>query len=152
MPSATLPSEPQSGNVGIFIPVEIFFDDLDAMGLLYNGRFQTLVERAWFTFWRDRGIGGRTGLEGDSFNVIKAFTITYETPVTLVGTYAVHLWIDRLGTTSATAGFRFCSLDGATTYAHGTRAIVCLDRTTLTPTPWSSDARRIAETIMRQGH
>lgn len=133
--------------VGVLVPVEVHFDELDAMGLLHNSRYQVLVERAWVAFWAARGFGGSNGLENDAFNVVKAFTITYDAPVSASGTYAVNLWIDRLGTTSATAGYRVCSSDGETTYAHGTRTAIRLDPTTFLPTPWSDRARDVARTI-----
>ena len=61
--------------------------------------------------------------------------------------YAVDLWIDRLGSTSATAGHRVCAPDGETTYAHGTRTAVRLDPAAFLPTPWSDRARDVARTI-----
>ncbi|MFG2356975.1 hypothetical protein [Streptomyces sp. NPDC048521] len=45
-------------------------------------------------------------LAGDGFDVAKQFDITYDQPVAGIGEYAVHLWMKRLGTTSATAGYR----------------------------------------------
>ncbi|MFD6530981.1 acyl-CoA thioesterase [Streptomyces sp. NPDC060184] len=134
-------------DAGVLIPVVVHFDDLDPMGLLHNGRYQVLVERAWGAFWRGRGVGGSTGLEGDGFNVAKSFDITYDLPVSGVGDYAVRLWMERMGATSATAGYRVCSADGKTTHAHGGRTVVRLDRATLTPTPWSERTREIARTI-----
>ncbi|MBU3865721.1 acyl-CoA thioesterase [Streptomyces sp. 4503] len=143
-----IPSVDTAGpDVGVLVPVAVHFDELDSMGLLHNGRYQVLVERAWGEFWRARGIGGESGIEGDGFNVAKTFNITYELPVSGVGEFAVHLWMKRLGTTSATAGYRVCSADGETTYAHGTRSVVRLDCTTLTPVPWSERVREIARTI-----
>ncbi|MGW5498067.1 acyl-CoA thioesterase [Streptomyces olivaceoviridis] len=134
-------------DVGVLMPVVVHFDDLDPMGLLHNGHYQVLVERAWGWFWRDKGIGGKSGLEGDGFNVAKHFDITYDQPVAGIGEYAVHLWMTRLGTTSATAGYRVCSADGKTTYAHGSRTVVRLDSTTFRPTPWSERVWEIARTI-----
>uniref|UniRef100_UPI0033DFD5F3 acyl-CoA thioesterase n=1 Tax=Streptomyces sp. NPDC006923 TaxID=3155355 RepID=UPI0033DFD5F3 len=136
-----------TADVGVLIPVDVHFDDLDTLGMLHNSRYQVLVERAWVAFWRDRGFGGEKGIEGDGFNVIKAFSITYDVPVTMFGQYGVHLWVERMGTTSTTAGYRVCSADGGTTYAHGSRTVVRLDSTTLLPTPWSDRAREVARTI-----
>ena len=134
-------------DVGVLIPVEVHFDELDPMGLLHNGRYQVLVERAWGGFWRGSGIGGRSGVEGDGFNVVKTFDITYDLPVAGVGEYAVHLWMTRLGSTSATAGYRVCSADGTTTYAHGSRTVIRLDSATMRPTPWSERVWEIARTL-----
>ncbi|MCT9935206.1 acyl-CoA thioesterase [Planotetraspora sp. A-T 1434] len=133
-------------DVGVRLPVAVHFDDMDPMGLLHNSRYAVLVERAWNNFWRDRGLGGKSGLDGDGFNVIKAFDITFDFPVSELGEYAVHLWMERLGATSATAGYRVCSADGITTYAHGSRTVVRLNKTTLTPTPWSERVWEIART------
>lgn len=148
MSTVATPAAMSTAAVGVLVPVEAHFDELDAMGLLHNSRYQVLVERAWTAFWYARGFGGPNGLENDAFNVVKAFTITYDTPVSAPGTYAVNLWIDRLGTTSVTAGYRVCSSDGGTTYAHGTRTAIRLDPTTFLPTPWSDRARDVARTIM----
>ncbi|MGI5135285.1 MULTISPECIES: acyl-CoA thioesterase [unclassified Streptomyces] len=147
MSSTTQTADAPGTDVGVLMPVVVHFDDLDPMGLLHNGHYQVLVERAWGWFWRDRGVGGKSGLEGDGFNVAKAFDITYDLPVSGIGEYAVHLWMKRLGNSSATAGYRVCSADGNTTYAHGSRAVVRLDRTTLTPTPWFERVAEIARTI-----
>ncbi|QIQ01357.1 acyl-CoA thioesterase [Streptomyces liangshanensis] len=132
---------------GVLMPVNVFFDDFDPFGMLHNSRYQILVERAFVAFWRDVGIGGSTGLEKDAFNVVKAFTVIYDAPVTAYGEHAVHLWMERMGNTSATVGFRVCSIDGVTTYAHGSRTVVRLDSITLQPTPWSDRVREIARTI-----
>ncbi|MGW3496360.1 acyl-CoA thioesterase [Streptomyces sp. NPDC001020] len=144
---ATSTADKPGVDVGVLIPVVVHFDDLDPMSLLHNSRYQVLVERAWAEFWRDKGIGGKSGFEGDAFNVVKTFDITYDLPVAEIGEYAVHLWMERLGTTSATAGYRVCSADGTTTYAHGTRTVIRLDSTTRTPTPWSERVWEIARTI-----
>ncbi|MEV5148231.1 acyl-CoA thioesterase [Streptomyces sp. NPDC052727] len=148
MSTAATSASLSTAAVGVLVPAEVHFDELDAMGLLHNSRYQVLVERAWTAFWYAQGFGGSNGLENDAFNVVKAFTITYEAPVSAPGTYAVNLWIDRLGTTSATAGYRVCSSDGGTTYAHGTRTAIRLDPATFLPTPWSDRARDVARTIM----
>ena len=134
-------------DVGVLLPVVVHFDDLDSMGLLHNGHYQVLVERAWGWFWRGKGVGGTSGLEGDGFNVAKTFDITYDRPVAEIGAYAVHLWMRRLGTTSATAGYRVCSADGKVTYAHGSRTVVRLDSATMRPIAWSGQVPEIARTL-----
>ena len=35
--------------------VMIYFDDLDAMGVVHNGRYVTLLERALATYWTRAG-------------------------------------------------------------------------------------------------
>ncbi|CAL9377619.1 hypothetical protein SUDANB60_00976 [Streptomyces sp. enrichment culture] len=136
---------------GRLIPVTVHFDDLDALGLLHNARYPLLVERAWAELWQANGItfDGDWAAAGDACNAVKELRLTYEAPVTRPGPYAVHLWLDRLGTTGLTYGFRFCSADGAVTYARGSRVLVRLDATPLRSAPWSEEFRDAARELLR---
>lgn len=137
---------------GRLVPVTVHFDDLDALGLLHNARFPVLVERAWARLWQELlGLRyeGDWAAAGDACNAVKELRITYRAPVARPGAYAVHLWLERLGTTGLTYGFRFCSADGATTYAHGTRVLVRLDAATLRPAPWSDAFRAAGRELLR---
>ncbi|TDT36868.1 acyl-CoA thioester hydrolase [Streptomyces sp. BK208] len=136
---------------GRLVPVTVHFDDLDALGLLHNARYPVMVERAWTELWAGHGVRfeGDWAAAGDACNAVRELTISYEAPVTRPGGYAVHLWLDRLGTTGLTYGFRFCSADGATTYAHGTRVLVRLDSGTLRPAPWSEAFRTAGRALLR---
>ncbi|CAL9384476.1 acyl-CoA thioesterase [Streptomyces sp. enrichment culture] len=136
---------------GRLVPVTVHFDDLDALGLLHNARYPLMVERAWAALWQDHGFhyAGDWAAAGDACNAVKELRIAYEAPVTRPGEYAVHLWLDRLGTTGLTYGFRFCSADGATTYAHGSRVLVRLDADTLRPAPWSEEFRAAGRALLR---
>ncbi|MBJ6999943.1 acyl-CoA thioesterase [Streptomyces sp. CRPSP2-6A1] len=144
------PSAP-AVSYGRLIPVTVHFDDLDALGLLHNARYPLLVERAWTELWHEYGIrfDGDWVAAGDACNAVRELRIGYEAPVTSPGRYAVHLWLERLGTTGLTYGFRFCSADGAETYARGTRVLVRLDATTLRPAPWSDGFRAVARELLR---
>ncbi|MFJ8803123.1 MULTISPECIES: thioesterase family protein [unclassified Streptomyces] len=136
---------------GRLLPVAVHFDDLDALGLLHNARYPVMVERAWTALWSELGFGfdGDWEAAGDACNAVKELRITYDAPVGRPGAYAVHLWLERLGTTGLTYGFRFCSDDGAVTYAHGTRVLVRLDATTLRPTAWSESFRSAGRGLLR---
>ncbi|WP_460063415.1 acyl-CoA thioesterase [Streptomyces sp. YKOK-I1] len=136
---------------GRLIPVTVHFDDLDALGMLHNARYPLLVERAWTEFWEANGVRfeGDWAAAGDACNVVKELLIGYDVPVTRSGAYAVHLWLERLGTTGLTYGFRLCAADGGTTYARGTRVLVRLDAATLRPTPWSEGFRAAGRALLR---
>ncbi|NEY32458.1 acyl-CoA thioesterase [Streptomyces sp. PRKS01-65] len=137
---------------GRLVPVTVHFDDLDALGLLHNARYPVLAERAWAELWQDLlglRFEGDWAAAGDACNAVRELRITYDAPVTRPGDYAVHLWLERLGTTGLTYGFRFCSADGAATYAHGTRVLVRLDAGTLRPAPWSDAFRAAGRELMR---
>lgn len=136
---------------GRLIPVTVHFDDLDALGLLHNARYPLMVERAWAELWQEHGIhfAGDWAAAGDACNAVKELRVSYEAPVTRPGTYAVHLWLERLGTTGLTYGFRFCSEDGAVTYAQGTRVLVRLGPGTMRPAPWSDAFRAAGRELLR---
>ena len=137
---------------GRLLPVTVHFDDLDALGLLHNARYPVMVERAWTALWNDQGFLAYEGdweAAGDFCNAVKELRITYDAPVSRPGEYAVHLWLERLGNTGLTYGFRFCSLDGAVTYARGTRVLVRLDPGTLRPAPWSDRFRTLGRELLR---
>ncbi|MYR59937.1 acyl-CoA thioesterase [Streptomyces sp. SID625] len=136
---------------GRLVPVAVHFDDLDALGLLHNARYPLLVERAWSQLWHGYGFRFEDDwtAAGDACNAVRELRITYDAPVTRPGEYAVHLWLDRLGTTGLTYGFRFCSADGALAYASGSRVLVRLDAATLRPAPWSEGFRRAGRALLR---
>ncbi|GAA5610488.1 acyl-CoA thioesterase [Streptomyces platensis] len=137
---------------GELVPVTVHFDDLDALGMLHNSRYPLLAERAWAEYWHGQGFtfDGDWAAAGDMCNVIKEMKVSYERPITRPGRYAAHLWVERLGRTGLTYGFRLCSADGTETYAQGHRVLVRVDAQTLRPTPWSDRARAIADRLLRQ--
>jgi acyl-CoA thioester hydrolase len=135
---------------GVLVPAVVHFDDLDALGLLHNARYPLMVERAWVTYWQERGFAfeGDWAAAGDACNAVKELRIGYERPVNRTGDYAVHLWLERLGRTGLTYGFRFCSADGGVTYAQGFRVLVRLDPDTMRPAPWSERFRAAGRALL----
>jgi acyl-CoA thioester hydrolase len=137
---------------GHAIPVQVHFDDLDALGVVHNARYAVLLERALGAFWIERGwTFDPTSAEfGDSFFVVREFGITYHAPITRPGVAVVRLWVEHLGTSSVVYGFRFTSDDaeGSVLYAEGRRVQVKVDPGTLRPTPITGRAREIATTLL----
>jgi acyl-CoA thioester hydrolase len=131
--------------------VDVHFDDLDPMGIVHNARYALLVERALARFWGRHGYDFRDGAPArpDVFHAVGEFAITYHTPVRGTGTVGVHFWLDKFGTSSAHYGFRIIAVDGSVVHATGRRVNVRLDPATLRPTPWSPEARQIAEPLLR---
>jgi acyl-CoA thioester hydrolase len=129
-------------------PVQVHFDDLDAMGLVHNARYAVLLERALTGYWAPRGhsfAGGRP-TSPDVIHAVREFTITYLAPIRGTGTVDVHFWVEKLGETSVVYGFRF--LAGDTVHAEGRRTVVKLDPATLRPAPWSASAREIGSALL----
>jgi len=132
-------------------PMVIHFDDLDAMGLVHNGRYAVLLERALTPYWSARGHSFANGraTTPDVFHAVREFSISYLTPIRGTGTVAVHFWLEQFGETSGEYRFRFLSPDGHTVHAEGRRVIVRLDPATMRPAPWTNAAREVAATLLR---
>jgi acyl-CoA thioester hydrolase len=132
-------------------PVQVHFDDLDAMGLLHNSRYSLLVERAMSAFWAAKGwsFDPAQSRFSDVYLVVREFKVTYNAPIVGAGTPLVQIWIDRIGRTSAVYGFRIMSSDRSIMHAEGHRVNVNLDPGTLQPLPFSDELRVAAAELIR---
>ncbi|MFE7767301.1 hypothetical protein [Streptomyces sp. NPDC057438] len=61
--------------------------------MLHHARHPLLVERAWRYLWQQDGF--RLD-DSDAFHVVTGLRVPYGVPVTGPGSYAVHLWPERL--------------------------------------------------------
>ncbi|GAA1301224.1 thioesterase [Planotetraspora silvatica] len=130
--------------IGHVQPVQIHFEDLDAMGVVHNGRYVLILERALSAYWADRGwpFDPAQPHFADVFFVVREFAISYQVPVTTVGEVVVHFWVERLGTTSVVYRFRVLSADQTVVHAEGRRVQVKIDMVTLRPSPIGEDVRQ----------
>jgi len=136
---------------GVIEPVMVHFEDLDAMGVVHNGRYVLLLERALAAYWTRAGWAFDPASPGfkDVFFVVREFVITYHVPITRVGPVHVQLWLDHLGSTSAVYGFRVLSADETVTYAEGRRVQVRLDPGTLRPAVIGPELRAACRPLER---
>ncbi|WP_327085290.1 acyl-CoA thioesterase [Nonomuraea sp. NBC_01738] len=134
-------------------PVQVHFDDLDAMGLLHNSRYALLVERAVSAFWTEIGwhFDPAVSRFKDVFMAVKEFKITYHMPIMGAGEVQVEFWMEKLGNTSGVYGFRVLSADGSVVHADGHRVNVNLDPATFRPTPFSQETRDAAQVLLPTG-
>ncbi|MFI6502712.1 acyl-CoA thioesterase [Nonomuraea typhae] len=133
-------------------PVQVHFDDLDAMGMLHNSRYALLVERAISAFWADLGwrLDPAQSAFKDVFMAVREFKIVYNAPVLGAGEVLVEFWLERMGRTSGVYGFRVLSADGSTVHAEGHRVNVNLDPATSRPAPFSGEIREAAAVLLRE--
>ncbi|MEV4571262.1 thioesterase family protein [Nonomuraea sp. NPDC049419] len=137
---------------GVYEPVQVHFDDIDAMGLLHNSRYALLVERAISTYWQRLGWApdpARSAFK-DVFLAVREFKVTYHVPIAGAGEPLVHFWMERMGRTSGVYGFRVLSADRAVAHAEGYRVNVNLDPATLRPAPFSDELRAAAAPLVRR--
>jgi acyl-CoA thioester hydrolase len=132
-------------------PITVYFDDLDAMGIVHNARYAVLLERAVTPYWTARGhyFDHNGPSTPDLVHAVREFNITYLRPIRGAGEVLVHFWLNHMGQSSAEYGFRFLSSDRQTCYAEGRRAIVRLDPATLRPTAWTESAREVGESLLK---
>ncbi len=123
---------------------EVFFDDLDAVGILHNVRYLLLAERTIGGLWAKLGFTATPQLlrTADRYHLVRANHIEYLRAVEGTGLLNVRVWVDHLGTSSLTFGFSIVAHGQDVEHAKGTRTIVCVDPVTKRPVPWSPEFRR----------
>lgn len=122
----------------------VYFDDLDAFQILHNARYLLLFEHAVGAFWRHLGWAGELDFNSnpDQYHLVRANHIEYERAVRGTGEVRVRVWVEKLGRTSLTFGFRVLPLDEDVDHAKGTRVIVRVDPETKHPSEWSEAFKR----------
>lgn len=121
----------------------VYFDDLDAFGILHNARYLLIIERTIGGFWQAVGLG--TLLEAqaseDQYHLVRSNHLEYLRAVEGLGRVRCRVWVEKLGRTSLVFGFAVLPVDQDTPYATGTRAVVRVDREHRRPTPWTEGTR-----------
>lgn len=131
----------------------VFFDDLDAMGMLHNSRYLVLAERANSAFFEASGWRWEADprLNPDQFYVVREQRVRYLEPIHGPGDVTVEMWVAHLGQTSATYAFAVRSGDRPHMHADIRRVQVKLDPVTLRPAPWTPALRDQLESLVRPG-
>ena len=120
----------------------IYFDDLDSYKILHNARYLLLFERTLGSFWEHLELGSLQ-VDRDLFHFVRANHVEYLRPKHGTGKVRVRVWIERMGRTSLTFGFRMMQITADIDYAVGSRTIVCVDPETHKPSPWSDTFRSV---------
>ncbi|MFI6079006.1 acyl-CoA thioesterase [Actinoplanes sp. NPDC051343] len=140
-----------SVDYGLLVPIDIHFDQLDPYHVVYHTHYLTLIDRAMHAHWNSKGLHAADEENGpDSFQLVREVTITYERPIRRDGRVWAHVWVESVGTTSYTHGFRLLSPDGTKQYAHGKRVLIKVDPSTQRPAPWSDEARAVLGELLCQ--
>ncbi|MCA9493491.1 MAG: acyl-CoA thioesterase [Myxococcales bacterium] len=130
----------------------VYFDDLDAFYILHNARYLVLFERTLGSFWDMVGMGSfEPQSAGDHCHLVRANAIEYLSPVRGTGRVRVRVWVQKLGRTSLTFGFRVMPMDRDEDHATGTRTIVRVDPDTQRSLPWTDAFRERIGPWVAQG-
>ncbi len=129
----------------------VFFDELDAMGMLHNSRYLVLAERANSAFFEASGWRWEADpqLNPDQFYVVREQRVCYLEPIHGPGEVTVEMWVAHLGQSSATYAFTVRSGDSAHLHADIRRVHVKLDPVTLQPAPWTPALRGQLRNLIR---
>ena len=120
----------------------VYFDDLDPFHILHNARYVLLFERTLGSFWQSLGLGGlQDSHSPDRFHFVRANHVEYLRPVKGVCQVRVRVWVEQLGRTSLTFGFRILPMNEDVDHATGTRTVVRVDPDTWKPSPWTDGFR-----------
>ena len=127
----------------------VFFDDLDAMGMLHNAAYLVLVERATSAFFEAHGWRWESdpARNPDQHYVVREQTVRYFEPIRGPGEVVVEMWVSRLGRTSASFGFEVRS--SGRVHAVVERVHVKLDPESLRPAPWTDRLRDQLAVVVR---
>lgn len=122
----------------------IYFDDLDPFHILHNARYLLLFERTLGAFWAELGYGAfQDSSHPEQFHLVRQNSVEYFEPVRGVGKVRVRVWVEKMGETSLTFGFRMMPLDQDRDHARGSRTVVHVDRETLTKCAWPQAFREV---------
>jgi acyl-CoA thioester hydrolase len=130
--------------------VMVYFDDLDAMGVVHNAKYVTLLERALAGYWTRAGWPYDPGQPrfAEVLFAVRESAITYHLPITRAGPVQVRFWLDHLGSTSLVYGFQVLSGDGSVVHAEGRRVQVRLDPATLRPAVIGPELRKACRRLL----
>jgi acyl-CoA thioester hydrolase len=105
--------------------VRVGFDETDAQGIVYYGRYMPYFDRARVEYLRNLGLLDR--LHGDPEFVMRAQHVEYDAPARFDDELCVHVRVSRLGRSSITWTF---AADLAATGEHlvsATQTLVMVD-------------------------
>jgi acyl-CoA thioester hydrolase len=103
----------------------VFFDELDALGVLHHTRYLLHLERAQQQFFQDLlGVDDfDADRDEDIYVVVHSIETRFREPFRTPGPITVHYSIDRIRSGGVTMAFKITSPDGSKIYCDGTRAL-----------------------------
>ena len=123
-------------------PISVRWGDMDAFGHVNNSRYATFLEEArlqWFATIEGGWVDATTS------PVVAAMSINFRSPIEWPCELVVELYVERVGGSSLTLGFRMVSRDTPQKfYADGSTVLVWVDRSTGRPVPLPERIRKAA--------
>ena len=117
----------------------VYFDELDALGVLHHTRYLIHLERAQQKFFEHLlGVEDfNADRDEDIYVVVHSLESRFREPVRNPGLIIVEYGIDRIRSGGVTMNFCIRDISGGTTYCDGKRTVCKLSGETHRPAPWS---------------
>ena len=117
----------------------VYFDELDALGVLHHTRYMLHLERAQQKFFEHLlGVDDfDADRDEDIYVVVHGFESRFREPFRTLGPMVVEYTIDRIRTAGVTMSYVIRDPSGEHIYCDGTRTVCKLSAETHQPTPWT---------------
>lgn len=131
----------------------IFFDELDALGVLHHTRYFLHLERAQQAFFQMLlGVPDfNAERDKDIYVVVHGLDARFRSPLRQPGQIAVHYEITRIRSGGVTMDFEIRSKDDTELYCNGTRTVCKLSHITHRPCHWTAEFRSAMEMFRANG-
>jgi len=125
----------------------VYFDELDALGVLHHTRYLLHLERAQQKFFEHLlGVNDfDADRDEDIYVVVHSLESRFREPVRNPGPIAVDYQIDRIRSGGVTMVFTIRDPQSAKVYCDGKRTVCKLSGQTHQPAPWSEPFREAME-------
>ena len=133
---------------------EVYFDELDGLGLLHHTRYLLHLERAQQKFFENLlGVDDfNVERDEDIYVVVHSLEIRFRQPVRNPGFIQVNYLIERIRSSGVTLAFTIRDPKDETFYCDGLRTVCKLSNKTHQPTPWTEEFRKAMEDFQKNGH
>ena len=122
---------------------EVFFDELDGLGVLHHTRYLLHLERAQQKFFQELlGVDDfNAERDEDIYVVVHGLDVRFREPFRVPGPIAVDYRIERVRSGGVTMAFTVRNPQSEAVYCNGTRTVCKLSSETHRPTPWTEAFR-----------
>ncbi|MGC6425205.1 MAG: acyl-CoA thioesterase [Lentimonas sp.] len=129
----------------------IYFDELDALGVLHHTRYLLHLERAQQNFFEHLlGVEDfNADRDEDIYVVVHSIESRFREPFRCPGPIVVEYTVDRIRSGGVTMGFVIRDPEGSKIYCDGKRTVCKLSSETHRPAPWTNDFKIAMEAYVR---
>jgi acyl-CoA thioester hydrolase len=126
---------------------KVYFDELDALGILHHTRYMLHLERAQQKFFEHLlGVDDfDAGRDEDIYVVVHSLESRFREAIRKPGPIVVEYGIDRIRSGGVTMDFIICHPSEPIIYCEGKRTVCKLSAETHRPTPWTEAFRQSME-------